>query len=184
MSRSTDTSFSLGAKLLLALASIAAYALISNLAEALEPVEGVPDPGFWFHYLAGAIFGALVLAPYAGPRQRALRIVALSLAGAAIYRLAVWFVTAGPLDYDMAATFAITGSGAAVLCALAVIVIAPRLKRPVLLVLVLALAAGALGGASFDFKISSDPFLLVSHGVWQLLVCLALHVGFERRLTP
>jgi hypothetical protein len=174
---------SLVAKLLLALASIAAYALISNLAEAVEPIEGVPDPGFWFHYLAGAIFGGLVLGPYAGTHQRALRIAGLALAGAAIYRLAVWFVTAGPLDFDVAATFAITGAVAAALCGLSVVLIAPRQDRPLVFVLVLALAAGALGGATFDLKISSDPFLLVSHGTWQLLVCLALHAGFRDRTT-
>jgi hypothetical protein len=181
MSPSTGVTFSLLAKLLLALASIAAYALISNLADALEPVESVPDPGFWFHYLAGAIFGALVLTPYAGADRRAMRVAGLCIASALVYRLAVWFVTEGPLDYDVVATFAITGAGAAVLCALAVVLIAPQPKRA--LAFVLALVAGALGGASFDLKLSSDQYLLVSHGIWQLLVCLALHAGFRQRTS-
>lgn len=180
-SLSADARFPLFAKVLLAFASIAAYALISNLADVLEPVESVPDPGFWFHYLAGAIFGALVLTPYVGADRRAIRMAALCIASAVIYRLAVWFVTEGPLDYDVVATFAITGAGAGVLCALAVVLIAPQPRRP--LAFVLALVAGALGGASFDLKMSSDQYLLVSHGIWQLLVCLALHAGFRQRTT-
>jgi hypothetical protein len=179
MSRSTGTSFTLFAKLLLALASIAAYALIANLAERLEPIEGVPDPGFWFHYVAGAIFGALVLTPYLGPRQRALRFAGLCLASAGIYRLAVWFVAEGPLDYGVLATFVIAGAGAAAICVCAVVLIAPQPHRA--LAFVLVPAAGALGGASFELKMASDEIMLLSHGIWQLLVCFALHAGFRQR---
>jgi hypothetical protein len=166
-------------KFLLALASIAAYAVIARLAEAADPLESVPDAGLWFHYVVGAIFGALVLGPYATQPRRALRVIGLAVASALIYRLAVLFVTEGPLDYAVVTTFAITGAGAALLCCLAVSLIAPRPPRAV--PLILALVAGAIGGASFDLRIASDPFLLLSHGAWQLLVCLALHAGFDVR---
>jgi hypothetical protein len=177
-SPSADTRFSLASKVLLALASIASYALVSSLAEALEPMESVPPPGVWFPYVAGAIFGGFVLMPYVGADRRAVRIAALWVAGALIYRLAVWFATDGPLNYDVLVTFVITGAGAAVLCALAVALLAPRPYRP--LALVFALVAGALGGASFELKVASDEFMVLSHGCWQLLVCLALHAGFDR----
>lgn len=179
MSPSTGTSCSLASKILLALASVASYALVSSLAEAIEPLVAVPVTGYWFPYVAGAIFGGFVLMPYVGADRRALRIAGLWLAGAVIYRLAIWFATEGPLDYGPLVIFMITGAGAAVLCALAVILIAPQPWRP--LALVFPLVAGALGGVSFELQIASDPFLLVSHGCWQLLVCLALHAGFEWR---
>lgn len=178
-SPSTGTSFPLYAELLLALASIVVYALVAMLAEALDPLESVPDAVLWFHYVVGAVFGALVLGPYAVRERRWLRILALAIAGALIYRLAILFVTEGPLDYDVLTTFVITGAGAAVLCWLAICLIASRPYR--VLPLVLALTAGAVGGASFDLKFASDPFLLVSHALWQLLVCLALHAGFAAR---
>ncbi len=179
MTRPGRGPYPLVSKLLLALASIAAYALIADLAESVEALESVPEPALWFHYVAGAVFGALVLAPYVGPRRRMLRIVGLCVASAAIYRLAVWFVTEGPLDYDMLVTFAVAGAGAAILCGLAVTCIAPRPYGPV--VFVATLAGGAIGGASFEFKIATDQFLLVSHAIWQLLACLALHAGFRDR---
>lgn len=179
MISSTSTRFSLFTKLLLALGSIAAYVLVANVAEAVDPLEAVPDAGLWFHYVVGAIFGALVLGPYAAPDRRAVRVFALAAAAAVIYRLAILFVTEGPLDYGVLATFVIAGAGAALLCGLAVCAIAPRPFLP--LAFVFLLAAGAVGGAAFDLKIASDPFLLVSHAAWQLLVCLALHGGFELR---
>jgi hypothetical protein len=179
MSPSTGTSFPLFTKLLLVLASIAAYLLVANIAEALDPLEAVPDAGLWFHYVVGALFGALVLGPYAAADHRPLRILGLAAASAVIYRLAILFVTEGPLDYGVLATFVITGAGAALLCALAVWLVAPQPFRP--LAFVLALVAGALGGATFELKVASDPFLLVSHAAWQLLVCLALHAGFGVR---
>ena len=74
----------------------------------------------------------------------------------------------------------ITGAGAAALCALAVALIAPQPVRA--LAVVFALVAGAIGGATFDIKIAADPNMVVGHGIWQLLVCLALHAGFGRQL--
>lgn len=180
-SPSADTRFSLVSKILLALASVASYSLVLRLAQAVEPIESVPDTGLWFPYAAGAIFGAFVLMPYVGPDRRTLRIAGLWVASALIYRLAVWFAADGPLDAGMLATFAITGAGAAVLCALAVVLIAPQPgSAPAF---AFALIAGALGGASLDLKVAFDPDMLIGHGIWQLLVCLALHAGFGRR-TP
>jgi len=176
-----DTRFSLVSKILLALASVASYSLVLRLAEAIEPVESVPGTGLWFPYVAGAIFGGFVLMPYVGQDRRTLRIAGLWVASALIYRLAVWFAADGPLGAGMLATFAITGAGAAVLCALSVVLIAPQ--RGSAPAFVFALVAGALGGASLDLKVAFDPDMLVGHGIWQLLVCLALHAGFERR-TP
>lgn len=175
----SDRPFSLISKFLLALASVASYALVSTLAESIEPIESVPEPGLWFPYLAGAIFGAFVLLPYVGADRRPLRIATLCVASALIYRLAVWFVTAGPFDYDMLVTFVLAGAGAAILCAIAVVLLAPQPWRR--RALVFALVAGAAGGAAFELKLASDQFLLLSHGIWQILVCLALHAGFGRR---
>ena len=75
------------------------------------------------------------------------------------------------------ASFLLAGAGAAVLCGVAVVVLAPsgfewRLW-PLLLV------AGAIGGATFDLNFAFDPVLLIAHAAWQLLVCLALHLGLS-----
>jgi hypothetical protein len=168
-------SSSLVFRLALALASVIAYVVFARLVETLEPIEAVPDTSLWFHYAVGAAFGALVLGPYVPVAPRALRIAALALAGAVIYRLAVWFVTEGPIGYDALVSFVLAGAGAAVLSAIAVAAIARRAFGWRLLVL--PLAAGAIGGATFDMNIPADPYLLVGHAAWQLLVCLALHLG-------
>jgi hypothetical protein len=178
-SPSTGTSSSLVFKYGLALTSIIAYAVIAQLADALEPIEAIPDAGLWFHYLVGAVFGALVLGPYVGLKHRALRIVALAVASAVIYYLAVKFVADGPIGYETVTSFVIAGAGAAVLCAVATILLAPRASE--WRVVPLAAAAGAIGGATFDAKLAFDPNLLLAHAVWQLLVCLALHFGLRER---
>jgi hypothetical protein len=175
----SGTGFPLLAKLLLALASITAYALVSKLAESVEAIEFLPEPALWFHYVVGAVFGALVLGPYVGPRQRGLRFVALCVAGSLTYWLAVRFVTDGPIGYGATTSFVIAGAAAAVLSGLAVAVISPRAYA--VPVFALTLVAGMAGGVSFEIKIATDQFLLVSHAIWQLLVCLALHLGFRER---
>ena len=185
MSSSTGTSYSRiptspVLRFALVLASIVAYAVLALLAEKLETIEGIPETGLWFHYVVGAVFGALVLAPFIGPRQRAVRFLTMCFASAAIYYLAVRFVIDGPIGYDMITSFILAGSAAAVLSGIAVVAIAPRAFT--LKLLPLALAAGALGGATFDLKFSFDPNLLIGHAVWQLLVCLALNFSFlEKR---
>lgn len=177
MSCSTGTTNSLVVRYALALASVVAYAVIVQLAEALEAVDGFPDAGQWFHLVVGAVFGTLVLAPYAGPHRRVLRSVALALASAAIYYLAVRFVVDGPLGYNAVTSFMLAGGGAALLCGVAVVAIAPRAFEWRLLPL--TLAAGAAGGAVFELNLAFDPHLVVGHAAWQLLVCLALHFGLR-----
>jgi len=178
-SPSHGTNSSLVFKYGLALTSVVAYAVIAQLADALEPIEAIPDAGLWFHYVVGVVFGALVLGPYVGPKQRALRIVLLAIASAVIYYLAVRFVADGPFSYNATTSFLIAGSASAVLCGVATILLAPC--APGWRVVPLAAVAGAIGGAAFDVKLSFDQNLLLPHAVWQLLVCLALHFGLRQR---
>ena len=179
-SRSTGTSFPLVFKLALALASVVAYSVTAQFAESVEAIESFPDTGGWFHYVVGAIFGALVLAPYLGAKQQVLRCILLCVASAAIYRLAVWFVTDGPIGYNAFTSFVLAGSGAALLTGLAIVAFAPRAFGARLVAA--TLVAGAIGGAAFDLKFVVDQYLLAGHAAWQLLVCLGLHFGF--RTTP
>ena len=72
------------------------------------------------------MFGALVMAPYARAPRRLLRGIALAIAAAAIYYGAIRFVVDVPIGLDAMATFMIAGAGAALLCGLAVAVIAPQ----------------------------------------------------------
>jgi hypothetical protein len=175
-----DAAPSLAFKYLLAFASLVAYAAIWQVTEALDPLEGFPDAGLWFHYVVGAVFGALVLGPYAARDRRAPRVLALAAASGVIYYLAVRFVSEGPIGYGVILSFVPAGSMAALLCGLAVVAIAPR---PFAWRLVpLLLAAGAAGGAAFELKFAFDQALLVGHAAWQILVCLALH--FALRPSP
>jgi hypothetical protein len=178
-SPSRGTASSLVFKYGLALTSVVAYAVIAQLADALEPIEAIPDASLWFHYVVGAVFGALVLGPYVGPQQRALRIVLLAIASAVIYYLAVRFVVDGPFSYNATTSFLIAGSASAALCGIATILLAPC--APGWRAVPLAAVAGAIGGAAFDFKLSFDQNLLLPHAVWQLFVCLALHFGLRER---
>jgi hypothetical protein len=173
-------SLPLWAKLGLAVVSVVAYVVVAQVADMLEPIESFPDTGLWFHYVVGAVFGALVLAPYLGARQQIVRFILLCVASAAIYWLAVWFVTDGPIGYDAITSFVIAGAGAALLSGIAVVAIAPRTFDVRLVAF--TLVAGAIGGAAFDLKFAFDQYLLAGHVAWQLLTCLALHFGF--RATP
>jgi hypothetical protein len=123
------------------------------------------------------VFGALVLAPYARAPHRVARGVAIAAASAGIYYLAVWFVTGGPAGLESAVSFVLAGAGAAILCGVAVVVLAPRGFAWRLLPLLLV--AGAVGGAAFEINFAADPVLLIAHAAWQLLVCLALHLGLR-----
>lgn len=181
MTRSTGTSFPLRYKYALVLVSLIAYTAIWQVAESLDGLESFPDPGLWFHYVVGAVFGALVLGPYAAPDRRALRVLALAVASAVIYYLAVRFVAEGPIGYDVILSFVIAGSVAALLSGLAVVAIAPRPFDWRLVPLLLA--AGAAGGAAFELKLAFDSLLLVGHAAWQILVCLALHFAWRRSVS-
>lgn len=167
--------YDLAAKLLLALASVGGYWLVVSLAERNDWSGTIL--GFqWPFHLIGLIFGALVMAPYAaGSSQPATRMLALAVASALIYQLAVRFVVDGPLDYSTIAPYVIAGAGSALLTGLAVALIAPR--RLSWQLPVLALAAGAIGGAAFDWQLPVEwaPNDLHAYLAWQLLVCLALH---------
>jgi len=165
----------------LALTSVVAYAVMVQISNALEHVEAIPDVGLWLQYVLGAVFGALVLGPYVGSKQRALRVCLLAVAGAGIYYLAIRFVADGPFSYNATTSFVIAGVGSAVLCAVATILFAPC--APDWRVVPLAAVAGAIGGAAFNLDLSFDQDLLVPHAVWQLLVCLALHLGLRDRST-
>ncbi len=168
---------SLPVKYGLALASLAGYVGLALAADYLIATGRMPDAGPWFQYAAGAVFGALVLGPYARSPHRVLRIFALAVVSAAIYWLAVRFVAEAPLPFGSIVSLMIAGSLAALLSGLAVIAIAPQPFG--LGALALLLAGGAAGGAAFEIRIPDDELLLAGHAAWQLLVCVALHVGFR-----
>lgn len=159
-------------RLMLATASVVAYAVLVQFTPLLDTIEGIPSANTLFHLLIGAIFGALVLAPFAQAPRRFERGVAIAAAAAAIYYGAIRFVVDGPPGLDPLASLVIAGVAAALLCGLAVAFLAPGRFTPRLGV---ALAvAGAVGGAVFDAKLNFDPNLLVGHAAWQLGVFLAL----------
>ncbi len=165
-------------KIALALASVGAYWLMVALAERFDWSASFLGMPLVFHKV-GAVFGLLVLAPYAfASAQRIPRMLALAVASAAIYYGAVRFVTDGPFEYPVVWTFVIAGAGAGLLCGLAVAVLVPR--RPSGLLAALTLAAGAAGGALFEWTLPIDwaPSDIHAYLGWQLLVCLALHRGF------
>jgi len=168
-------------RLLLALTSIVAYAVLVQMTPLFETVERVPNMNTVFHLVVGAVFGAFVMAPHVRAPRRVLRGIALAAAAAAIYYATVRFVVNGPAGLDALATFAMAGAGASLLCGLAVALIVPETFN--LRLAALLLVAGAAGGAAFDVKLSYDSSLLVGHAAWQLLTCLALFFGTQRSST-
>ena len=144
LSPSTGTSLPLELKFALAIASVVAYTLLTQVGEALEAAGRLPNASRWMHYLVGAAFGALVMAPYARAPHRLMRGVALAAAGAVIYYLAVRFVVDGPIGYDAILAFVLAGAGAALLTVAAVVLIGPQPHGARLFAL--ALVAGAVGG--------------------------------------
>ena len=167
-------------RLLLASASIVAYAGLVQLTPMFESFDGVTHLSTIFHLVVGAVFGALVMAPYARAPHQLLRGVLLAAASAATYYFTIRFVVGSPAGLSALATFLIAGACAALLCGAAVSIVAPRafsLRLAALLVV-----AGAAGGAVFDMRVHFDPNLLLGHAAWQLLVCVALHFG--QRIGP
>jgi len=166
-------------KLLFALASVGAYWAIGSLADRYDWSGDVLGFGWPFH-VVGLIFGALVMAPYAaGSPQRFARMLALAVASALIYQLAVRFVVDGPLGYSTVLPYVIAGAGSALLAGLAVALIAAR--RFSWQLPVFTLIAGAIGGAAFDWQLPVEwaPNDLHAYLLWQVLVCLALDRGLR-----
>lgn len=166
---------SLAFRLLLTTVSIIGYAVLVQVTPVFEAVESALNMNTVFHLAVGAVFGAFVMAPYARAPRRVLRGIALTVAAAAIYYGAVRFVVNAPAGLDALATFMLAGTGAALLCGLAVAVMAPQALN--LRLAALLLVAGAAGGAAFDVKFSFDPNLIIGHAAWQILTCLALYFG-------
>ena len=170
---------SLATKLTLALVSVCLYWLVVTLAERYDWSGTVL--GFqWPFHLIGLIFGALVLAPYATHTpQHVVRMIALAVASALIYQLAVRFVVDGPLGHSTSTPFVIAGAGSALLTGFAVALIVPRHISWQLVVF--TLIAGAVGGATFDWQLSVAwaPNDLHAYFAWQVLVCIALDRGLR-----
>lgn len=131
-------------------------------------------------HLFAVIFGLLVMAPYAAAsRLRWMRIPAMCVASAVIYFYAVKFVVDGPFSYNTMTPYLISGAGAALLTGLVVAALVPcRLQWRLV---VLTVAAGLVGGGSFEWIPSgrSEFGILAGHFVWQVLVCLALYRGLR-----
>lgn len=165
---------------MLAMASVVAYAVLVQFTPLLETIDSVPSMNTLFHLLVGAIFGALVLAPFVQGPRRLARGIALAAVAAAIYYGAIRFVVESPAGLDPLAVLVIAGVGSALLCGVAVVLIAPgRFTQRLGIALAIA---GGVGGAVFDLKLAFDPHLLIGHAAWQLSVFLALY--FARDEAP
>ena len=174
------STLSLQAKLLLAAISASSYWIVDALADRSAAFNEFLSQGNAGRYLIGIALGALVMAPYvSSPQWRVLRLVTMCIASAAIYDGAVRFVSDGPLSYNTLAPFLLSGAIAALLVGLAVGLLAPRrLHRRMV---PLSLVAGVFGGAAFNWSLASgsDSAPFAGHVVWQVLVCLALHLSFR-----
>jgi len=166
-------------KLALVLVSIAGYWLSGVLAEAVDQ-----DAANWLvfplHHAPGLIFGLLVLGPYVARPPYALRLIAMAVASAVIYYLAVLFVIEGPFSYNTITPYLVSGGTAASLVATSTMLLAPRVWRwmPLLVTAIVGIA----GGATFEWDPLADSewfSLVVPHAVWQVLVCLALHLSLR-----
>ncbi len=174
--------FSLAAKLVLAVISVLLYWLVSLIHDSLDLPDVVKTA---LGHLPGLIFGVLVMGPYAAAlRMRVLRILAMAVASELIYDFAVQFVIEGPFSYNTITPFLISGAGAALLVGLAVVLAGWHRLRWRLVGL--TLAAGLIGGGAFEWIPSggSDWGILGGHLAWQILVCLALHLGLQSGPQP
>ena len=174
-------SMPLWARLALAVVSASSYCWIQWLVVQFDHWSGSDLGGTaWPSHMIAAVFGALVIGPYAGSsRLRAPRIAAMCIASAAIYFFATKFVVDGPFSYNTITPYLISGAGAALLTGFTVAVLAPcRLQWRLV---VLTVVAGLIGGGTFEWIPSggSDFAILGGHFVWQVLVCLALHLGLR-----
>lgn len=173
-------SLTLPGKLMLAVLSASSYWLIDALGTEFEWDTTIFGNFAWESQLVAVIFGALVMAPYAAAsRILWLRIPAMWVASALIYVYAIKFVVDGPFSYDTLSPFLISGGAAALLVGLSVAMLAPR--RISWRLFALCLVAGVVGGAAFAESVwlGSDFEVIGGHVVWQVLVCLALHLGLR-----
>jgi hypothetical protein len=170
----------LAGKLTLAAISGSSFWLINELVARLYWDKTIFGDFGWPSHFVAAIFGALVMAPYAAASSvRLLRVLAMCVASAFIYFYAVRFVVEGPFSYNALTPFLISGGGAALLVGLAVVVLAPQ--RASLRLFLLSLLAGVIGGAAFEDSIwlNADLAEFGGHVTWQVFVCLALHFGLR-----
>ncbi len=175
-------SLNLTTKFALALVSAGTYGLLTFLSERSEVLDTFLSKANSGMHLIAVVFGALVMVPYVTASGRwPLRAVALCVASAVIYYIAVRFVVDGPFHYDTLTSFAVSGAGAALLTGLAVVLLAPRPFRMQLIPMMLV--AGAAGGIVFDHKFSIDESMLLGHLAWQTLACVALHFSFRETST-
>ena len=173
-------SLSLAVKLALAAISAGLFWIIEDLADRFDWDTTIFGDFAWPSHLVAAIFGILVMAPYAAVSSvRLLRVLGMCVASAFIYFYAVKFVIEGPLSYNTPAPYLISGGSAALLVGLSVAMFAPR--RASWRLFVLCSIAGFIGGASFDETVwpGADFELFGGHVIWQVLVCLALHFGLR-----
>jgi hypothetical protein len=140
-----------------------------------------------------ALFGAVVLAPYAwNQSHRSIRVIGLCVVSTLAYALAFGamvmvidpagtgsFPFHGPLVVTSAFLFA--GGMGAFLSAVAVRLIAGRVL--IARGWVYVLAAGVAGGAIFAFLIDSinECGWALMQAAWQVLVCVALYFGVRER---
>lgn len=171
----------LPARLALAVVSGSSYWWVFELADRIWPSTANPfgDLVSPLHLVA-VVFGLLVMAPYAAvSRLLPVRVLALCIASVLIYHFAISLVAQGPFSHNTVTPYLISGGGAAVLVGLAVVVLAPQRCRWQLLAL--TAAAGVLGGSVFRWApaLWSDFEPQAGHVIWQVLVCLALHLGLR-----
>jgi len=169
-------------KLALVLVSIAGYWQSGVLAEVMDP-DAANWLAFPLHHAPGLIFGLLVMGPYVARPPCALRLIAMAVASAVIYYLAVLFVIEGPFSYNTITPYLISGGTAASLIATSTLLLAPRVWR--WMPLLVAAIAGIAGGAMFEWDplARSEFELIVPHAAWQVLVCLALHLSLRPART-
>ncbi len=178
-------SMTLPVKLVLAAVSASSYWWIEFPFGLLDDWSGSAlGNTHWPLHTIAVIFGVLVMAPYAAAsRMPLLRMLAMCVASALIYFLAIEFVADGPFSYNTVAPYLISGGGAALLVGLSIVMLVPR--RASWRLFALCLVAGVIGGAAFEdsFWLGFGFHEIGGHLAWQVLVCLALHLGLRPTST-
>jgi hypothetical protein len=152
------------------------HLLAAAVSGALSYVAGVlPEPyaGLGLSWAAGLLFGVLVLAP--GARSWGRRIAVVT-ASALVYRAAVWLATALVVETPWPEVVACLTAGAVAAPALRLVTQALLGDRSSVRRHLLALAAGAAGGALIGVAVTGSNEgvlrlhlpLLAGYLVWQL----------------